>query len=175
MISYHTMSYHIISYHIISCHIISCHIISYHIISYHIISYNIISYHIISYHIISYHITSQYLLLLFCSILIIVSALLFSPTYCGRNSDPGAHTRLVSPLPARVRALHFYREKTLALSSLVGSRRIVPTHDRRSQQLFILLHFGRKQNKTKRNKNSKSHHGGIRTSGQNTINSCIRA
>ena len=32
------------------------------------------------------------------------------------------------PLPTTVRALHFFREKTSALSSLVDSRRIVPTH-----------------------------------------------
>ena len=44
-----------------------------------------------------------------------------------RNSDPGSHGRLVSPLPTTV-PVHFYREKTSALSSLVDSRRIVPTH-----------------------------------------------
>ena len=44
------------------------------------------------------------------------------------------------PLPTTVRALHFYREKISALSSLVDSRRIVLTHARRSQQL-ILLYF----------------------------------
>ena len=32
-----------------------------------------------------------------------------------------------SPLPTTVRALHFYREKISALSSLVDSRRIAPT------------------------------------------------
>ena len=36
----------------------------------------------------------------------------------GRNSDPGSHTRLFSPLPATVRSLHFYREIS-ALASLV--------------------------------------------------------
>ena len=35
-----------------------------------------------------------------------------------------------------VRALHSYREKISALSSLVDLRRTVPTHARRSQQLF---------------------------------------
>ena len=33
------------------------------------------------------------------------------------------------PLPTTVRALHFYREKISAISSLVDSRRIVLTHD----------------------------------------------
>ena len=42
-----------------------------------------------------------------------------------------------SPLPTTVRALHFYRKKISALSSLVDSRRIVPTHARRSQQLIL--------------------------------------
>ena len=41
---------------------------------------------------------------------------------------PESHSRLFSPRPTTVRALHFYREKTSAISSLVGSRRIVPTH-----------------------------------------------
>ena len=36
--------------------------------------------------------------------------------------------RLFSPLPTAVRALHFYREKDPALSSLVDSRRTVLTH-----------------------------------------------
>ena len=36
------------------------------------------------------------------------------------------------PLPTTVRALHFYREKISALSSLVDSRRIVLIHARRS-------------------------------------------
>ena len=76
---------------------------------------------------------------LFHFILCIRFSLLFSfpPS---RNSDPGSHSRLFSPLPTSVRALHFYPEKTLALSSLVDSRRIVLTHARRSQQL-ILFHF----------------------------------
>ena len=44
------------------------------------------------------------------------------------------------PLPRTIRALHFYREKISALSSLVDSRGIVLTHARRSQQL-ILFYF----------------------------------
>ena len=41
-----------------------------------------------------------------------------------------------SPLPTTLRALHVYRENTSALSSLAESRRITPTHARRSQQLI---------------------------------------
>ena len=75
-----------------------------------------------------------------------------------RNSDPGGHIAGSSPpLPATVRALQFYREKISTLFSLVDSRRIVPSHARRSQQLilytpeyFLLQMY------------SKSHHGGIR-------------
>ena len=40
------------------------------------------------------------------------------------------------PLPNTVRALHFYREKISALSSLVDTRRIVLIHARRYQQLI---------------------------------------
>ena len=36
--------------------------------------------------------------------------------------DHGAHSRLFSPLPTKVRALHFYRGNISALSSLVDSR-----------------------------------------------------
>ena len=43
-----------------------------------------------------------------------------------------------SPL-YKVRALHFYREETSALSCLLDLRRIVPTHavNRRSQQVVL--------------------------------------
>ena len=70
------------------------------------------------------------------------SHLLSSPLHClsllqpcSRNSDPGSH--------GRVRALHFYREKISALSSLVDSRRIVLTRaiNRRSQQLILFFYF----------------------------------
>ena len=47
------------------------------------------------------------------------------------------------PLPTTVRALHFYREKISALSSLVESRRLVLIHARRSQQLIL---FKKKKN-----------------------------
>ena len=64
------------------------------------------------------------------------------------------------PLPATVRALHFYREKISALSSLVDSRRIVLTHARRSDQLILSLFL---------KINSKSRHGGIRTHGPTLV------
>ena len=43
-------------------------------------------------------------------------------------------TVLLPPLPITVRALHFYREKISALSSVVDSHRIGLTHARSSQQ-----------------------------------------
>ena len=43
------------------------------------------------------------------------------------------------PLPATVRALHFYREEVSAVPSLVDSRRIVLTHARPSQQLILFF------------------------------------
>ena len=67
-----------------------------------------------------------YLYFLLFFIPFIVFALLFSPPP-SRNSDLGSHSRLFSPLPTTVRALHFYREMASALSSLVDSRRH-PTH-----------------------------------------------
>ena len=48
------------------------------------------------------------------------------------------------PIPTTVRALHFYREKILAVSSLVDSRRIVLTHARHSQQLIFFFLFANK-------------------------------
>ena len=78
---------------------------------------------------------------------------LHSPSYIirSRNSDPGSHSRIFSPLPATVGALHFYHDKKLS-SSLVDSRRIVPTHStvrRRSQQLMLYTRYIRLQNITK--------------------------
>ena len=89
---------------------------------------------------------------LFFSIPFIIFARLFSlPPISSRNSDPGSRSRLFFPpthYSCSFRALHFYREKISALSSLVDSRRIVLTHaiNRRSQQLLILffLFFFRK-------------------------------
>ena len=65
------------------------------------------------------------------------------PPMNSRDSDPGSHSRLFSPLPTTVRASHFYRHKTSALSPFDGARRIEPTQVRRSRQL-ILFYF-RKQ------------------------------
>ena len=59
-----------------------------------------------------------------------------------RNSNPGSPSSLFFLLPTAARALPFYRENTFArIQSLVGSRRIVPTHatiNRRSRQLVSL-------------------------------------
>ena len=51
--------------------------------------------------------------------LYLTSHLLSSPFYFSpsRNSDPGSRSRLFSPLPTTVRALHFYREPFLPSSS----------------------------------------------------------
>ena len=70
-----------------------------------------------------------FFIIMIFSIPFIIFALLFSlpPS---RNSDPGSHSSLFPPLPTTVRALHCCREKISALSSLVDSRRIVPTHAR---------------------------------------------
>ena len=59
----------------------------------------------------------------------IIFALLFSlpPS---RSLDPGSRSRLFSPLPITVRALHCYREKISALSPLVDSSRIAPPSGR---------------------------------------------
>ena len=54
-----------------------------------------------------------------------------------RRSDPGSHSRLFSPFSTTVRALNFYRETIFDPFSLVDSRRIVPTHAKRSQQLIL--------------------------------------
>ena len=64
------------------------------------------------------------------------------------------------PLPTAVRALHFYREKISALSSLVDSRRIVLTHAWLSKQLILFLFL---------QINSKYRHGGIRTHGPTLV------
>ena len=68
-------------------------------------------------------------------------ALLFSFPHI-RNSHHASHCRLFSPFPTRtIRAFRVYHERTSALSFLVESRPVSPTHDaRRSQQLVILFH-----------------------------------
>ena len=78
----------------------------------------------------------SYYFVIILEVLFIVSALLFSLPP-GHNSDPGSHSRLFSPLPNTVRALHFYREKSPALSSSIDSRRIV----RNTSQIFFCSIF----------------------------------
>ena len=56
---------------------------------------------------------------------IIIFALFFSLSLLV-ITDPRSHTRLFSPaVTSTVRALHFYRDKISAFSSLVDSRRMV--------------------------------------------------
>ena len=72
--------------------------------------------------------------------IIFFALLFFVPP--SRNSDPGSHSRLFSPVThTAVRALHFNREKVPALSPLVDSRRIVLTHARRSQRLILSVKY----------------------------------
>ena len=83
------------------------------------------------------------------SIPAMILALLFSLTLLVSSQIRGhINSRLSSPLPTTVRALHFYREKISAPSSLVDWHRIVPTHRRRWSfsyyQVFLL--FLRAQN-----------------------------
>ena len=88
------------------------------------------------------------------------SHLLSSPFFfslpLSRNSDPGSYCRFFPPLPTTYGSSLFIARKDSTLSSLVDSRRVAPTHARRSQQL--ILHYFCKIY-------SKSHHGGIRTPG----------
>ena len=77
------------------------------------------------------------------------------PPIDSRNSDPGSHGRFFSLLTA-VRALYFYREKIWALSSLVDSRRIVPTHARGALSSWPFFPFFLQIK-------SRFHHGRIRT------------
>ena len=67
-------------------------------------------------------------------------ALLFSFPHI-RNSHHASHCRLFSPFPTRtIRAFRVYHERTSALSFLVESRPVSPTHDaRRSQQLSFFI------------------------------------
>ena len=55
------------------------------------------------------------------------------------NSDPGSHRRRSSPLPTTARAVIFIARRIhSAFSSLVGSRRRVPTHAATRSQLLLL-------------------------------------
>ena len=91
----------------------SCHTI-YHLIP--TLVGNGIKYHFFSFFFPSYLLSSP-----FCSL----SLLVVTQT---RSHIAGSFP----PIPTTVRALHFYREKISALSSLVDSRRNVLTHARRS-------------------------------------------
>ena len=58
------------------------------------------------------------------------SYLLSSPFYSlspSRNSDAGSHSRLFSPLPTTVRALHLFRENISALLSSTRAELCLPT------------------------------------------------
>ena len=59
---------------------------------------------------------------LFFPIPSIASALLFSlhPTSSLNNSGQGSYSRLFSPSPAALRALHFYHRRNSVVASLVG-------------------------------------------------------
>ena len=86
-------------------------------------------------------------------LLIVSSPFLFSPpptaVVVATQIRGGSHNGLFSPLPSKARALQVYREKIRALSSLVDSRRIVPTHATRSQQWILFFFFYEKiQNPT---------------------------
>ena len=97
----------------------------------------------------------------FFIVVFVFFAFFWQPIYCRRPSflslpvvtQIRAHIIAGSSpaLPTTVRALDFHCEKTPALSSLVDSRRIAPTHARRSKQLIPLK---------KKKKDSKAHHGG---------------
>ena len=80
------------------------------------------------------------------------------PPINSRNSNPGSRRAGSSgPSPPRFVPCIFIARRLSPLSSLADSRRIAPTHARRSQQVIIFSFFAKK--------NSKSHHGGIRTPG----------
>lgn len=67
-----------------------------------------------------FHIILHFFILFF-----VFALLLLLPPSC--HPDPRSLNRLFSPLRIAVRTLHLYREKSSAISSLVGLRRIVPT------------------------------------------------
>ena len=53
------------------------------------------------------------------------------------KSDSGPNSRIFSPFPTAVCALHFYREKIAALTSLADARRDVRTHATKCFQRLI--------------------------------------
>ena len=74
---------------------------------------------------------------------------ILSPSYVVVTQIRGHIAGSSPPLPTTVGALHFYREKISALSSLVDTRRIVLTHARRSQLAVDPFFFFSSQNKFK--------------------------
>ena len=80
-------------------------------------------------------------LFFFFSIPFIIFALCFFLSLLVVTQSRGHIAGSFPPLPTTVRALHFYREKISALSSLVDSRRIVLTYARRSHQLILFFYF----------------------------------
>ena len=82
--------------------------------------------------------TAMFFFLFLFSNTFIISPLLFSlpPS---RNSDPGSHIAGSFPLPTTYGSRPgFLSREDFRSSSLVDSRRIVPSHAKRSQQLVIL-------------------------------------
>ena len=75
----------------------------------------------------------------FCPVPCNIFALLFSfPPIDKSIAQIRGHTTGSSPPSlTTARALHFYRERISILSSVVNSRRIAPTHARRSQHLIV--------------------------------------
>ena len=65
------------------------------------------------------------------------------------------------PLRTTVRASHIYREKIPALSSLVDSRRIVPTHAGRSQHLVLFSILQKFKISPRRDSNSRTNTSSI--------------
>ena len=81
-----------------------------------------------------------YLALFFCHPIYYLRPSVLSPSYLVVTQIRGHIAGSSPPLPTTVRALHFYRDKISALSSLVDLRRTaVLTHARRSQQLILFL------------------------------------
>ena len=81
----------------------------------------------------------------FFSFFFIILSSPFNSLPPSRNSDPRSHTKLFYPPSTAVRALHFFREKISALSSLIdppAPRIVLTTHAMRSQQLILFIfHF----------------------------------
>ena len=59
-----------------------------------------------------------------------------------RNSDAGSHSRLFSPLPTTVRALHFYRERNSFSTFLPGRLESNGCADSRLHNTYVYDHNG---------------------------------